>query len=199
VTWRPSSGPGFRQLCPLRQRRCFRQRGDEAAADALLARATEVASAAQLTRPGAFVAFERGNLLADRGGPDGALAAFEAALRGAELTGDTLLATMAHNNLAFRAIRVGELDAAQAHLAQARERAERHALGFLAQYLWSTAGELALAQGRLAEADDAFVRAYAAAAAVDNRVHQANVRLNQANAALARGAGSQARALVLEA
>lgn len=176
-----------------------RQLGAEEAAEQLLARAAEVAHARGLTRLGALVAFERGNLLADRGDLDAARAAFEEALRGAGATDDAVLATIAHNNLAFRAIRAGELDEAGAHLAQAQGRAERYALGFLEQFLWSTAGELALARGALAEADAAFERAYAAAHTLGNPLQQANVRLNQADVALARGRREQARALVREA
>ncbi len=73
---------------------------------------------------------------------------------------------------------------------------ERYALSFLWQYVWSTAGEIALARGDLSSADAAFGRAFAVAQAWDNQVHMANVRINQALVAQARNETVQARALV---
>jgi hypothetical protein len=176
-----------------------RQRGNEAEAERLLQRALEVALSSQLTHLAALVAFERGNLLADRGDLAGAQAAFAEALAGAQATNNRVLETSAYNNLAFGALRAGDLDAAERHLARAREDTERYAIGFMGQYVWSTAGELALAHGQLEEADAAFVRSYEAAQALGNQVHQANVRLNQADVALARGEHARAKVLVGEA
>jgi hypothetical protein len=72
-------------------------------------------------------------------------------------------------------------------------------LSFLWQFVHSTAGEIALAQGQLGAADTALARAFEAARAWGNRVHMANVRANQAQVALARDDGAQARVLLGEA
>lgn len=176
-----------------------RQRGDPAAAEQFVQRAVEVALASRLPHLAAMPAFERGNLLADRGDLDGARLAFEDALASARATDNLVLETIVLNSLAFRAIRAGELDEAGRWLAEAQARAERGALGFVRQYLWSTTGELALARGQLDAADAAFAQAYEAALALGNRAHQANVRLNQAEVALARGERARALELVVAA
>ena len=67
------------------------------------------------------------------------------------------------------------------------------------QYLHSTSGEIALAEGALDEADAAFARAFAVAETWRNRVHLANLRINQAYVAQARHDTAGAHMLLSEA
>ena len=139
--------------------------------------------------------FERGNLLADRGDRQAALAAFGDALRLAQASANPITMAMAHNNLAYHSLLAGDVAQAEKHIRAATEITARHAIGLLWQFVYSTTGEIALAQGKLDEADTAFAKAYAEAHARGNRVHQANLRINQA--AVARARGDQDRAVVL--
>jgi DNA-binding SARP family transcriptional activator len=144
-------------------------------------------------------AFERGNLLANQGNVHAALAAFAEALQLAREIKNPISQAMAHNNLAYHAALVGELERAQQHVRDAAALAEQYALSLLWQYIHSTAGEIALAQGQLDSADTAFRDALAAAQAWDNRAHIANLRVNQARVALARSDLTQAHTFLTEA
>jgi tetratricopeptide (TPR) repeat protein len=147
----------------------------------------------------AQIAFERGNLLANSGDLPAALAAFAEALRLAEETSNPVYAAMTQNNLAYHTLLTGDVTSAQAHIRAAEELTEHYGLSFLWQFVHSTAGEIALAQGELDAADAALARAFEAARAWDNRVHMANVRANQALLARARDDPAQARALLDQA
>jgi tetratricopeptide (TPR) repeat protein len=168
-------------------------------ASAQLDRAAQLVRVHQLPELAPQIAFERGNLLANRGDLRAALAAFAEALQLARAVKNPLYEAMAHNNLAYHAMLAGELDMAHKHMRDAEALAEQYALSFLWQYVHSTAGEIALAQGQLDTADRAFARALDAARAWDNRVHIANVRVNQALVAHTRNDLAQAHALLDEA
>ncbi|HEU5098451.1 MAG TPA: AAA family ATPase [Roseiflexaceae bacterium] len=161
--------------------------------------AAELARQHRLTRLEAHIAFERGNLLADRGDRPAAIVAFREALRLASASESTIEAALAHNNLAYHLLLAGDISAARAHIRPATELAERYAVGFLLQYVYSTAGEIALAEGQLDQAEVAFARAFEAAHEADNRVHMANLRANQALVALERAEPDSAQALLAEA
>jgi tetratricopeptide (TPR) repeat protein len=173
-----------------------RQRQAYDVAVGLLDRAGAVARDHQLAALEVQVAFERGNLLANRGDLRLAVDAFGEALRLADATTNVVMAAMAWNNLAYHTLLIGDVAQAQQHIAAAMDLTERYALSFLWQYVWSTAGEIALARGDLSSADAAFGRAFEVAQAWDNQVHMANVRINQALVAQARNETVQARALV---
>jgi tetratricopeptide (TPR) repeat protein len=147
----------------------------------------------------ALSAFERGNLLANQGDLGNALAAFADSLRIARAAGNPRQQALAHNNLAFHFSLAGNLAAAREHVRAGKELAERHGLSLVSQYLHSTEGEIALAAGELDAADAAFRRALDTARAWNNRVHIANILVNQALVARARGDLAQARTLVAEA
>jgi tetratricopeptide (TPR) repeat protein len=142
------------------------------------------------------IAFERGNLLANRGDLQAAVSAFAEALHLAETSTNPVYAAMARNNLAYHTLLTGDVAQAQRHIDIAIDLTERYALGFLWQYVSSTAGEIALARGELDSADAAFERAFEVARAWDNRVHMANLRVNQALVAQARNNWGQARELL---
>jgi DNA-binding SARP family transcriptional activator len=169
------------------------------AAAALLDRASKLARDNKLAALDVQIAFERGNLLANQGDLHAAVGAFAEALRLAEASTNLVFAVMAWNNLAYHTLLIGDIARARQHIAVAAELTERYALSFLWQYVSSTTGEIALAQGELDAADAAFARAFEAARAWQNRVHMANVRANQALIAHARHDAARARALVEEA
>jgi tetratricopeptide (TPR) repeat protein len=176
-----------------------RQSEAYAAAEVQLAQAAAIVQTHELLGMRAQIAFERGNLLANRGDLPAALAAFAEALRLAQASTNPVYAAMAQNNLAYHTLLTGDIPRAQAHIRAAEELTERYALSFLWQFVHSTAGEIALAQGELGAADAALARAFEAARVWDNRVHMANVRVNQAQVARARDDRTQARALLDEA
>ncbi|HEX6292523.1 MAG TPA: AAA family ATPase [Herpetosiphonaceae bacterium] len=170
-----------------------------AAAEARLDRVDQLVQAHDLPHQAAQSAFERGNLLANQGDLRAAIAAFTESLRLAHATDNPMQQAMAHNNLAYHHLLAGDLDEAQEQIRTALALVERFALGLLWQYVHSTTGEIALAQGQLDAADAAFSRALDAASAWNNRVHIANIRVNQALVARARNDLAQARALLDEA
>ncbi len=143
--------------------------------------------------------FERGNLLANQGDLVAAVAAFGAAQALAAQVGSPVQQAMAANNLAYHTLLLGDLAAATAHLAVAWQVVEQYALGALWQYLYSTAGELALAQGDLDAAVEHFNAAETAAQRWHNEAHIANVQINQAAVALARGAPADAQRWLTQA
>lgn len=138
-------------------------------------------------------AFERGNLLADQGDPGAAIRFFEQALAIAQANGYLLWIAMSHNNLAYNHMRLRQFAQAEAAIAEAMALGEQYAIGSLWQYLHSTNGEIALAQGQLDAAEERFAAALEAAQAWDNRVQAANILAHQAEVALARGQPQQAR------
>jgi DNA-binding SARP family transcriptional activator/predicted negative regulator of RcsB-dependent stress response len=176
-----------------------RQRQAYDAAEALLDRAEQLAQQHQLTMLDMQVVFERGNVLANRGNVQAALVMYEKALQLAQTGSNPVFTVMAHNNLAYHTLLVGDRTRAHQHIAVAVELSERYALSFLWQYVWSTLGEIALATGELEQADSAFERAFEAARTHGNRSQMANVRVNQARAAHARKQWDQAYTLVEEA
>jgi tetratricopeptide (TPR) repeat protein len=176
-----------------------RQSEAYAAAEVQLDQAAALVQTHELVGMQAQIAFERGNLLANRGDLPAALAAFAEALRLAEETSNPVYTAMAQNNLAYHTLLAGDVTSAQAHIRAAEEFTERSGLSFLWQFVHSTAGEIALAQGELDAADTALARAFEAARTWGNRSHMANVRANQAEVVRARHDQSQARALLDEA
>lgn len=168
-------------------------------AEALLSKAEQYAQQHQLPQLDRQVAFERGNVRANRGDLPGALDLYARTLRLAEEAADPVFAVMAHNNLAYHTLLLGDIAGARQHAAAAVAVSERVALNLLWQYIWSTLGEIALADGALDQADSAFAQAFASASAQGNRSQMANVRANQARVACAHMRWEQAQQLVDEA
>lgn len=175
----------------------FSQAFDDAQAQ--LDRVDQLLQSHDLPFEAAQSAFERGNLLANRGDLRAAIPAFEESLRIAEASANPMQQMLAHNNLAYHLMLLGDLDPAQQQIQAALALSERFALGMARQYVYSTLGEIAFALGKLDDADAAYERALAGARAWNNDVQIANLRVNQALVARARNDLPRARALLDEA
>lgn len=145
------------------------------------------------------VAFERGNLLASQGELEAAVDAFAEAHQLAKAVDDIFGMAFAGNNLAYHTLLAGDAAQAKQQIDAALTLAERYNLNLLFQYVYSTAGEIALALDDLTGAEEAFERAFTNAESRDNRVQMANVRASQAILARARHKPTEATALTEEA
>ena len=170
-----------------------------AQAEAHLVEAIRLTSDNNLLELASVGRFELGNLLAQRGDLTKALESFEQALGLARASGDLFQQVLAHNNLAYHTMLVGDLARARQQIEAGLELVEKHALFVPRQYLYSTRGELALAEGELAEAEVWFERALTEAQRNDNRPFMANIRANMGLAARARGDLDHALLLLEEA
>jgi DNA-binding SARP family transcriptional activator len=176
-----------------------RQNQEYATALTYLERAEQLVREHDLTPLAMQAAFERGNLLANHGEIEAAVAAFTEAHRLAERGNDLFGMAFAGNNLAYHTLLAGKADLAQQQIEAAITLTEQYKLTLLSQYVYSTAGEIALARQDLARAEEAFDQAYTAAQSRDNRIQMANVRASQALVAQARHQPAEAHALVEEA
>ena len=176
-----------------------RQSQEYATALTYLTRAEHFVRELRLAPLAMQAAFERGNLLANRGEIAAAVVAFAEARQVAEAAQDVFGMAFAGNNLAYHTLLAGDADHAQLQIEAAITLTERYKLTLLDQFVYSTAGEIALARQELPRAEDAFARAFAAAQERDNRVQMANVRISQALVAQARHNPPQAQTLIEEA
>ncbi len=156
-------------------------------AEAHLLKAAVLASENELLEMSASSRFELGNLLAQRGDLANSLEAFQETIALAQAGGLRFLEVLGHNNLAYHAYLAGDLAVAREHIEAGLALAEAHALFIPRQYLYSTRGEVALAEGQPGEAETWFRRALAEAEKNDNRLQAANIRANLGLVARARG------------
>lgn len=156
---------------------------------ARLAEASGARSTASISR------FELGNVLAERGDLAAAIHVYEESVALAADAGEPNQQVLSHNNAAYHAMLAGDLPRAHMHMAAALELADRLDLYLPRQYLYSTRGEIALAEAQWDEAEAWFRRSLAAAESSGNVEQQAKGRANLALAA--RGRGDLATALRL--
>ncbi|MCS7059662.1 MAG: AAA family ATPase [Anaerolineae bacterium] len=153
----------------------------------------QVALDNRLLQTAARSAFEMGNLSVQRGDFTAAIARFEETIRLAQQTHNPFQETIAHNNAAYALILAGRLQPAREHLQAGFQLAETFVLDSPWQWLYSTRGELALAEQNWDEAEEWFKRGIAEAQTRQNARQIANY---QANFGLvARGRGDLAAAL----
>jgi ATP/maltotriose-dependent transcriptional regulator MalT len=126
-------------------------------------------------------------LLAQRGDLDGALRAYADAIDAAHKSDDPLQEAMAHNNLAYHALLAGKLALAHEHIDQALALVDAGAIQMPRQYLYSTRGEIALAEQQWDEAEIWFQKGMAEAEKAGNLVQAANYQANLALVAQGRG------------
>ncbi|HZK67419.1 MAG TPA: hypothetical protein VFD42_07755 [Chloroflexota bacterium] len=131
--------------------------------------------------------FEMGNLLAQKGDLPGAVRSFLDARELDRGGGDHFNEILSLNNASYHSILMGELAAARIYLDEALRLASERGLKLPLQYLYSTSGELALAEGRWIEASDWFQRGIVEARAFGNVEQAANSLANLGLAARAGG------------
>ncbi|MBI5300801.1 MAG: AAA family ATPase [Chloroflexi bacterium] len=138
--------------------------------------------------------FALGNQRAERGNLRGALDAYTQSITFARAAGNDYQEILGHNNLAYHALLLGELDTAREHVAQGFAPAEARALRVALQYLHSTRGEIALAEKRWQDAEDDFRRGLVITESLGNHEQAASYRANLA--LVARGRGDLDAALI---
>ncbi len=148
----------------------------------------------QLYQIGARSLFFLGNLLAEQGDLSSALSAFAESIQLAEQAGDEFQQALGLNNLAYHSVLAGDLETAHRTVDQGIQLAEQRALRLPLQHLYSTRGEIALAEQQWKEAESWFTRGLAEAERNQNEREVANAHANLALAA--RGQGDLDVALV---
>ncbi len=149
--------------------------------------AARIAAENGLPHIGGRAHFILGNLLAQRGNFADALQAYREAITQAQVTGDDYQQALGYNNLAYHALLAGDLTTARQSAKQGLALAEARALRLPLQYLYSTHGEIALAEKNWTQAEEWFQRGLAESQAHGNREQAANYRANLALAARGRG------------
>ncbi|NWG18894.1 MAG: AAA family ATPase [Chloroflexi bacterium] len=125
-----------------------------------LRRAAMVAEASARPDMLAHVRFELGGVLAQQGDLEAAVACYRAALDVAEQDTSPATATwriLALNNLAYHVHLMGDIQQAAEYARRGMALAQEHGAIGLQPYLFSTAGEIALARGALEEAEEQFM------------------------------------------
>lgn len=158
-----------------------------AEAERHIAEAARLAAEHNLPEVAARIRFGLGNLLAQRGDLAGALRAFQVAIPLAQAAGDPFHQGLGYNNAAYHALLLGDLAAARQDVETGLGLAEAQALPVLYQWLFSTRGEIALAEEKWDEAEDWFKRGLAEAEKHDNPEMSAGYRANLGLAARGRG------------
>lgn len=143
--------------------------------------------------------FELGNLNLQRGDFAKAQESFRQSLALAQTGQSIYQEAICHNNLAYAALLAGDLDQAHTQIEHGLAFADKHALMLPRQYLYSTRGEIALAENQLDAAEQWFRRAVIEAEKFDNSVHAGNIRANLALVARAKGDLDEALALLTQA
>ncbi len=158
-----------------------------AEAESNLTEAAHLATENDLPNLAASVRFELGNMLAERGDLDGAIEAFNESIALAELSDNQFQVVLGHNNIAYHALLKPDLNLAHAHIETALQIAAANQLRQPLQYLYSTRGEIALAENKWDEAEQWFQRGMREAERGGNAIQVANYRANLALAARGRG------------
>ena len=155
------------------------RRGELVAAEAHLVQACDLAMAHDLTHLPAILSWaERGMLLLRRGMIAEARRLLQRSLACARVAGDVYHETLVFNQLAYAAYVDGDLDEAEAHVAAGLKLADSYSVNRPRQVLYSTHGEIALAQNNLDAAAARFSQALIEAERYGNLMLAANIRAN---------------------
>lgn len=140
-----------------------------------------------------------GNLAAQRGDIRSAVQEYEAALVVARSSRDLFMEVICENNVAYHRLLLNDLPAARTHVDSGLKLAGARALRLPLPWLYSTRGELAMAEQQWEDAATWFQRGLDEALALGNMEQQANGRMNLGRVAQARGQLAEALALLSEA
>ena len=139
--------------------------------------------------------FELGNLMAERGDLPQAVQNYREAIRLAHEAGELIQEILGYNNAAYHTMLMGDLPEAQTLIEAGLHLAESASLRVPLQFIYSTSGEIAMADQQWEEAEKWFKRALIEVERTGNKRQLAN---NYANLALAaRGHGDSDSALLL--
>lgn len=155
----------------------------------------QIAEENDLPQIGVRAQFVLGNVFAQEGDLAAANQAYRQTIILGQIAGDDYQQVLGHNNLAYHSLLAGELATARTSAEQGLALAESRGLRLPLQYLYSTHGEIALAEKNWDAAEDWFKRGMAESEAHGNREQSANYRANLG--LVARGRGELDGALVL--
>lgn len=162
---------------------------------------THLLEANRLTREYGLVglasrsSFELGNLMAERGDLPQAVQAYRNAIKLAHDSGELLQEILGYNNAAYHTMLMGEVTEARTLIETGLHLAESASLRVPLQFIYSTYGEIALAQQQWDEAENWFRRGLAEVERTGNKRQLANYYANLGLAA--RGHGDLDMALLL--
>ncbi len=140
--------------------------------------------------------FGWGNLSVQCGDFVEAQAKFKHTLTLAQATQNIYFEALSYNNLAYAALLAGDLAAARSTIDTGLDFVNRHELMQPRQYLYSTRGEIALAEGALEASASWFAQALAEAQSYENTTHVANVWAHLGRVAQAQGDFERAETLL---
>jgi DNA-binding SARP family transcriptional activator len=146
-----------------------------------------------------LIAIGLGNLLGQRGDLAGARQILQEGSTQAHAAKDDDTAAIMHNNLAYYALQAGDLEAAEWHVARGLELSETQRLRVPRQWLYSTRGEIALAEQAWEQAEGWFQRSLSEAQQLGNQVQIATEHANLGLAARGRGQLDSALGLLTQA
>lgn len=145
----------------------------------------------------ADILMELGNTLAQRGNLPDAIACYREMIAHAQAANEQNQQIIGYNNLAYHLLLAGEIHQAHAAIEQALELADATDVQMARQWLYSTRGEVALAEQDWQAARDWFERGMVIADRFGNHEQVTNYEMNLALAARGRGALDDA-VLILE-
>lgn len=143
--------------------------------------------------------FGWGNLSVQRGDFAQAQAKFKRALDLAQAINDIYFEALCYNNLSYAALLADDLATARLTIETGLDFVNGHELMRPRQYLYSTRGEIALAEGDLDAAERWFTRGAEEAERYENAMHLVNIRANLGRVARARGDSDEAMRLLTTA
>jgi tetratricopeptide (TPR) repeat protein len=191
----PNSDPEAAALAHLLMGTGGLETGALVGPEAHLQQAEQLAKQNNLFDLQARIRFIMGNRLAEQGDLDAARRAFDETIALAQKAGNEFQQVLAHNNAAYHALLASDLQAAHEHVDQGFALSEKYGLRVPLQYLYSTRGEIAMAEGQWTEAEEWFQRGIVEAERLGNLMQVANYRANLGLAA--RGRGDLDSAIVL--
>ncbi len=164
-----------------------RVRGDLALAQQHIDTCLQIAEQHDLLEVQMYAAIGLSNIRAEQGDSAGAFAAARQMVGLAQQVGNSFYEVIGHNNAAYRATLLGNYAVAHRHIAAGIELAEARALEMPQQWLYSTRGELALAEGAWEAAEQWLMRARAESVRQNNQGQVAMIDANLGRAAAGRG------------
>ncbi len=139
--------------------------------------------------------FELANARAERGDLAGAIELYAQTAELARQVGDPNRRVLALNNLAYHTMLLGNTADAGAHIDEALQLADTYGLTLAREYLYSTRGEIFIAESRWDDAERWINLSLADAGEHNNAAHAAKCRANLAR--IAQGRGDLDTALIL--